>query len=366
MHQSHICMLYLGLFPSALLKLNPFGVEFRSEGNVVSTATDASYSIVLLYSAMAVYAVALVAYTWDLARRAADRSTVPAAARVLSMADTAGAPSPVEVQAPPPSTAPVVAGRASSSARLAFRLTTIAWILHAGAVVFRGIGAGRVPWADMYEYSMTSTLIIIGIFLIAQKRLKLEFLGTFVVGLMLILLAVGTVGFYVAVVPLPPALQSAWLVIHVLVAMTATAFFALSFALSALTIARDWKDHGIFFREGSDGVFSRMLAKVPALGALDRLAYRITIIGFILWTFTLMAGAIWAQQAWGRYWGWDTKEVWTFIVWVIYAAYIHAKATRGWTGTRAAWLAIIGFSAVMFNFGIVNIFFKGLHSYSGL
>lgn len=111
---------------------------------------------------------------------------------------------------------------------------------------------------------------------------------------------------------------------------------------------------------------TRLLKTVPDAETLDTMAYRIIIVGFMLWTFTLMAGAIWANRAWGRYWGWDVKEVSTFIIWVIYAAYIHAKATRGWNGTRAAWLAIVGFAAVMFNFGVVNVFFKGLHSYSGL
>ncbi|MCY7289203.1 MAG: cytochrome c biogenesis protein CcsA, partial [Cryobacterium sp.] len=108
------------------------------------------------------------------------------------------------------------------------------------------------------------------------------------------------------------------------------------------------------------------LATLPSAATLENLAYRVTIIGFILWTFTLMAGSIWAEQAWGRYWGWDTKEVWTFIIWTLYAGYIHARATRGWRGSRSAWLSVIGFAAVMFNFGIVNVFFKGLHAYSGL
>ena len=110
----------------------------------------------------------------------------------------------------------------------------------------------------------------------------------------------------------------------------------------------------------------KFLSTLPSAFTLENLAYRVNIIGFILWTFTLMAGSIWAERAWGRYWGWDTKEVWTFIIWVIYAGYIHARATRGWRGSRSAWLAIIGFAAVMFNFGIVNVFFKGLHAYSGL
>ena len=105
---------------------------------------------------------------------------------------------------------------------------------------------------------------------------------------------------------------------------------------------------------------------LPSAEALEGTAYRFAIIGFIFWTFTLIAGAIWAQDAWGRYWGFDTKEVWTFIIWVLYAGYIHARATRGWRGTRSAWLAIVGFIAVLFNFTIVNMFFDGLHSYAGL
>jgi cytochrome c-type biogenesis protein CcsB len=110
----------------------------------------------------------------------------------------------------------------------------------------------------------------------------------------------------------------------------------------------------------------RVLALFTEELKLEKMAYRFNIIGFILWTFTLIAGAIWAERAWHRYWGWDTKEVWTFIIWTIYAGYLHANATRGWSGRRSAWLALIGFAAILFNFTIVNLFFKGLHVYSGL
>ena len=119
-------------------------------------------------------------------------------------------------------------------------------------------------------------------------------------------------------------------------------------------------------REANKFAGLKFLDTVPGSVALENLAYRVIVVGFVFWTFTLMAGAIWAEHAWGRYWGWDTKEVWTFIIWTIFAGYIHARATRGWRGSRSAWLAIIGFSAVMFNFTIVNLFFKGLHAYSGL
>ena len=173
----------------------------------------------------------------------------------------------------------------------------------------------------------------------------------------LVLLGIAAVRYYVPVVPLQPALQSYWLVIHVFVALTATGFFAVGAALSVTQLLR---------RVSVSGGRRAMLAALPDSEWLETVAYRVNLVGFILWTCTLIAGAIWAERAWGRYWGWDTKEVWTFIVWVLYAGYIHARATRGWRGTRSAWLGLIGFAAVLFNFGVVNVFFTGLHSYSGL
>ncbi len=105
---------------------------------------------------------------------------------------------------------------------------------------------------------------------------------------------------------------------------------------------------------------------VPNALSLENLAYRINGIAFVGWTLTLMFGSIWAEKAWGRFWGWDTKEVWTFVIWVVYAGYLHARATKGWTGTRAAWLSIVGYLCVVFNFTIVNVYFSGLHSYAGI
>jgi cytochrome c-type biogenesis protein CcsB len=152
-----------------------------------------------------------------------------------------------------------------------------------------------------------------------------------------------------------PALQDYWLVIHVSVAILATAFFMIGAALAAILILKSSKRK------------ERKLLKVfPEVEKLEKLSYQFNIIGFILWSFTLIAGAIWADKAWHRFWGWDTKEVWTFIIWTIYAAYLHATTTKGWEGKRAAWLALIGFTAIIFNFTIVNLYFKGLHVYSGL
>jgi len=248
------------------------------------------------------------------------------------------------------------AQRSSKWQNMAMTFTVIAWLLHAGGTIFRGVAAGRVPWANMFEFSLTMTVIIVGVFLVVQFWQDIRFLGAYVSGFVLVFLGIATVNFYVDVVPLPPPLQSLWLVIHVFVASLGTGFFALGAGLSIAQL----------LQSSEKPKKLRMLSTLPSAERLENLSYRLVVIGFVFWTFTLIAGAVWAESAWGRYWGWDTKEVWTFIIWVIFAGYIHARATRGWRGSRSAWLAIVGFSAVIFNFTIVNLYFKGLHSYSGL
>ncbi len=323
-------------------------------------------SLTLVYSAMAVYAIAFIAYAIDLARRSAvaTQAADAAASAASATSVTTVAGGGTTVVAPPKPAAPVAYGR-SPSLRVGVALTVVAWLLHLSATVTRGIAAERVPWANMYEFALTGTLIITSVYLLVLVVSKhdLRFLGTFVTGLVLVLLGVATVNFYVSVVPLPPALQSAWLVIHVFVATSATGFLALGFALSVVQLLQSRRES---LAASATAAKQNFLATLPDSSTLENLAYRVIIVGFILWTFTLMAGAIWAEAAWGRYWGWDTKEVWTFIIWVVYAGYIHARATRGWRGSRSAWLAIIGFSTVLFNFTVVNLFFKGLHAYSGL
>ncbi|MFC6174292.1 c-type cytochrome biogenesis protein CcsB [Subtercola frigoramans] len=348
---------------------------------------------------MVLYAAAFIAFALDLARRSAQVSkgntvsvdgtvTTPAPARetigaavggagaggasaATAVADTAAAsqkpggrlfggrgPDSVGVTAADGGTS-----KRSLSLRLGVAFTLIGFLLEVTADILRGIAANRVPWANMYEFSMTGTVLIVGVFLLVITRVDLRFLGTFVTGLVLILLGISTVNYYVVIAPLPPALQSAWLVIHVFVASLGTAFFALGFALSGIQLLQYRRET---ITTGAKFLKLKFLASLPDSVRLENLAYRVNIVGFVFWTFTLIAGAVWAERAWGRYWGWDTKEVWTFIIWVIYAGYIHARATRGWRGSRSAVLAIIGFGAVLFNFGVVNVFFHGLHSYSGL
>jgi cytochrome c-type biogenesis protein CcsB len=304
--------------------------------------TLATYSLVGVYSAMAVYTLAFLFYSVDLSTRAARPQVDVAHQAEGSVATT------TEVRV-----------RATFYQRAATAMMVIAWVVHLTATILRGIAGGRVPWANMFEFGLTATLLISAVFLVSLLWRDLSYLGAFVSGFVLLALGIVTVNYYVDVVPLPPALQSYWLVIHVFVASLATAFFALGSGLSIYQLIRSRVDR-------SGGEVPRLMASLPGAYTLEALAYRLYIIGFVLWTFTLIAGAVWAERAWGRYWGWDVKEVWTFIIWVIFAGYIHARATRGWRGDRAAWLGLIGFGALIFNYAIVNVFFTGLHSYSGL
>ncbi|MBV0893991.1 c-type cytochrome biogenesis protein CcsB [Microbacterium sp. NC79] len=323
-----------------------------------------NYSVLMIWTAIAIYASAFLVYVFDLARRAqvsADARLERTKQReaVLVGGGTASA------------TAPAVASSAAAAkpgvnrlARIATALTTLAVLFHIAGTVLRGMAAGRVPWSNMYEFAMTGTVLMIVVYLVVNLKYDLKFLGTFITGLVVVLLGGSAVAFYVVVAPLADPLRSVWLVIHVFVATLSTAFFALACSLSILQLMQARREAKKANPELA--LKKSFLDTLPTADNLEGLAYRFSIVGFILWTFTLIAGSVWANDAWGRYWGFDTKEVWTFVIWVLYAGYIHARATRGWRGNRSAWLSIVGFSAVLFNFTIVNIFFKGLHAYSGL
>jgi len=316
----------------------------------------AAYSLVAVYSAIAVYALAFVVFAIDLSKRAAMSqfaAVAPASEPALAYQGATLVAEKASAVAAAPATG------ASRYQRVAFALTILAWVVHVAGLVLRGLAAGRVPWANMFEFAATGTALIVLVFLVVQFWRDLRFLGVFVTGIVTLLLGLATVNFYVEVTPLPPALQSIWLVVHVFVASLATGFLAVGGGVSIAQLLQERREAG-----RTRGL--RFLRSVPDAEVLESTANRVIIVGFALWTFTLIAGAIWAERAWGRYWGWDTKEVWTFIIWVVFAGYVHARATRGWRGSRSAWLAIIGFTAVLFNFTVVNLFFKGLHAYSGL
>ncbi len=248
-------------------------------------------------------------------------------------------------------------GRVAMSARLALLLTAIGAVAHLVALVGRGMAAdpNRVPWGNMYEFTLSGSFFVVAIFLLTTRRWRLSWLGPIVVGFVLCILLADVLWLYEPVAPLTEALESYWLVIHVISAVIATGAFTLGGFTSVLYLlkARSKKDTGY-------------LARLPELATLDRVSYRMHAFGFPVWTFgVLISGPIWAHQAWSSYWNWDPKEVWAFITWVIYAAYLHARATAGWRGNNAAWLALVGVATLWFNFIGINYFSStSQHSYA--
>ena len=332
----------------------------------------------LVYSAMLVYTGAFGAFATDLSLRgkvlaaASAATSATASVREPVAVGAEGTGGPAEPPAAP--VAPVVAQvkaeavpHRSRALGIALALTVLAFALHAGGVLARGLAAGRAPWGNMYEFSVSGSCVVTGVFLAVLLRRDLRFLGTFVVGPVLLTLGLAVTVLYTAAAPLMPALQSFWLIIHVSVAFIASALLTIGFSTSVLQLLQARLERAPSPRAALGGQpRGRFMSALPASAELERLAYRLHVIAFPMWTFTVIAGAIWAEAAWGRYWGWDPKEVWSFIVWVVYAAYLHARVTRGWDGNRAAYLAIAGYACVLFNFLGVNILFVGWHSYAGV
>ena len=312
-------------------------------------------STLLVWGAVTAYAIALVAFAVDLARLADGQRRPVAAGGDAAGVDAAGGAPPAG-----PADDVVVHHRAVG---IAMATTTLGLGFHLAGTVLRGLAAGRVPWANMYEFTLAGTLVAVGTFLALTRWRDVRFLGSIVVGLVVVALGLGLAVFYVPAEGVEPALQSYWLVIHVSIATVATGLFTVSFASSALQLLKDSRVSGSARLAGPRW---RWLDALPETRELEALSFRLVAVGFVLWTFTVMAGAIWAEHAWGRFWGWDPKETWSLVVWLVYAAYLHARTTAGWSGRRAAWFVLVGYATVLFNFTGVNLFFQGLHSYSGL
>jgi cytochrome c-type biogenesis protein CcsB len=279
------------------------------------------------------------------------------------------APAPAE---PPPPAPPAAtgsgagrdAGRMGLWVRVAVGLTAAGLAAHIVGVVSRGLAVHRVPWGDMYEFVTTVTCVAVIFFFVLMLRYRAYRLGLFVLGPVVVLLGLAETVIYTQAGQLPPALQSYWLAIHVTSITLATGAFVVAALLSVVYLLAD--RHA---RRTAAGLPSRagpIFRVLPAPKVIDQLAYRTVVFGFPLWTFGIIAGAIWADEAWGRYWGWDPTETWAFITWVVYAGYLHARATAGWRGRRSAYIQLIGFGCLLFNTIVVSILIKGLHYYAGL
>ena len=242
--------------------------------------------------------------------------------------------------------------------RLGLLLTAIALLAHGLALLGRGMAAdpNRVPWGNMYEFTVSGTFFVAAMYVALRRRYRLEWMAPLVVGFVLTLLMVAVVWLHTPVAPLTEALGSYWLVIHVVAAVIATGAFTLGGMTSAVFLAK----------ERRPGVTGGLLGRAPSLNRLDTISYRIHAFAFPVWTFAvLITGPIWAHQAWSSYWNWDPKEVWAFITWVVYAAYLHARTTAGWRGRKAAYLALLGVATLWFNFIGINYFSStSQHSYA--
>jgi cytochrome c-type biogenesis protein CcsB len=294
-----------------------------------------------------------------------------------------------------------IAGMVLYFAFLAFRRMPI-WAVALGvtlvgasantlSIVARGLSAQRIPWGNMYEFSSLMALLIVVAYLVfVEGMAKIHTLGGFVLMFVILTMAIAVTVFDVAPGPLVPALNSYWRQIHVTAMITASSLLGLGCILSILYLIKDASErrHAVtasqtpppimggalgidaappHFETGADdpqGATGGRKGILPSSATLDRVAYRVIAFGFPIWTFGVIAGAIWAQSAWGRYWGWDPKETWSFITWVIFAGYLHARATSGWKGRRAAVLACVGFVSLFITYYAVNLWIAGLHSYA--
>ena len=241
---------------------------------------------------------------------------------------------------------------------LAMGLTVLGALADAGVLAARGLATARLPFGNMYEFATAAVLVGVVAFLVLAVRAPgLRHMGLFVIG-PVVLAMVGTGLFlYAEAGPLIAALRSSWLGVHVTTAILGMGIFFVSGIASALYLLRSREGVG-----GGQGLVSRL----PSAAALDRVAHRTAVFGFPIWTFAVIAGAIWAESAWGRFWGWDPKETWAFIAWVVYAAYLHARTTAGWRGRPAAWVNVVGLGVMIFNLLYVNMVSTGLHSYGGV
>jgi cytochrome c-type biogenesis protein CcsB len=356
-----------------------------------------------LLAAVAIYALAMLAYAFDFAfgRRSAPAVSAVRARELVGAAAAAparseGATSGIAAGNPAgdvTGTAPAdasagnaagstAAGRGWSAAladglsqrlgrgpagfwvRIAVALNCVGLAAHLAGVVTRGLAVHRLPWGDMYEFVTALTCVAVLFFVAFMVRYRAYYLGLFVMAAVVIVLGLAETVIYTPAGPLVPALQSYWLAIHVTAMTLATGVFfvAAVTGITYLFVDRHARRVAAGRPAGADGILRRL----PGAEVLDRLAYRMVVFGFPIWTFGVIAGAIWADRAWGSYWSWDPTETFAFITWIVYACFLHARATAGWRGRRAAYIQLLGFCCLLFNVMVISLLIPGLHSYAGL
>jgi len=326
----------------------------------------------LLLSTVIIYAIAMLCYACDLAfakHRVLAGVNEPAEVAVPELVGAgSGGPAAIVGASRPPFD--VTTGKAVSRwpsgfwLRLAFALTCVGVAVHIAAIFTRGIAEDRVPWGNMYEFIAAFTCMAVLVLVAASVWYRAYYMGVFVLVPIVFGLGIDLTVLYTPVGSLVPALQSYWIAIHVTAMIVAIGLFIFGAVVTTLYLIADRSQRRL--AAGKPSWPAGILRHLPGPVVLDRLSYRSILFSFPVWTFGVIAGAIWADHAWGRYWGWDPKETWSFITWVVYAMFLHARATAGWRGRRAGWIQLAGFVCLMFNVIGVNLFITGLHSYAGM
>jgi cytochrome c-type biogenesis protein CcsB len=303
--------------------------------------TLATYSDWLYRSALGVYLFAIMLYAVEQAFARAPRRKAEA------LVGAGGSVPDVLVDEPK-----AELSRTERIGRMGAALTVLGALLHLGSLVMRGLSAGRAPWGNMYEYMSLLCLAAVVTWIVLMAKFPIRRLGAFVLTPILVLLFLGGTVLYAESAPVQPALRSYWLVIHVSVISISSGVLLIPGVTSILYLLKQGR--------------ADRFPKLPSADVLDRMSYRTTVLAFPLYTAGIICGAIWAEAAWGRFWGWDPKETVAFVSWVVYAAYLHARATAGWRGRGAAWINVVGFALNVFNLFFINLVTTGLHSYAGL
>jgi cytochrome c-type biogenesis protein CcsB len=345
--------------------------------------------------ALLIYSLAVLAFAGDYAfgrpRRVVNAAKEAVAAKVSALAavgagasenggavddgsalDNGGAPpvvigsngAPLPVATAKPGSTVAAIWQAGGWVRAAALLSALGMLAHFTAVLTRGLAVHRAPWGNMYEFITALTCVAAIFFGYIVVRYRAWALGVFVMGAVVLALGLAETLIYTPAGPLVPALQSYWLSIHVTALTLATGIFFVAAVLGIMYLVAQRYRARVAAGKSPGG--NGLIERIPAAETLDKLTYRTVVFGFPVWTFGVIAGAIWADQAWGRYWGWDPVETWAFITWVIYAAYLHARATAGWRGTRAHVIQLLGFASLITNMLVVQVFITGMHSYAGV
>jgi cytochrome c-type biogenesis protein CcsB len=333
----------------------------------------AHLSDTLFTTAIAIYALAMVGYAAEYAfgHRGRIAATMPAAAPARELVAPSAPPAPdrpaSRAGAPVPRSSRYSRPFADRVGRIAVALTVLGALIHTGSIAVRAAAVDAVPWSNMYEFASVAGLVGVLAFLGGLwKAPQIRHLGGLILLPVIIMMFLAGTVLYSQAQPLVPALQSYWLAIHVTLAAVSEGALMTSAVLTVLFLLKQRYERRLDQPGRKLSTAMAFAARLPTATTLDKVAYRIVAFAFPLYTVGVICGAIWAEAAWGRYWGWDPKETWAFIVWVIYACYLHARATAGWKGHRAGWINLAGFTAITVNFFLVNMVISGLHSYAGL